>query len=75
MGRARNGSAACRAHNVRAAWHKDPPNGPEPGVYVIFEMDCEYAKTTTRMVMVTLHQAEAEGFLVVRHETTYMGKH
>ena len=71
--REKTGGAASRAI-TRTTWYKDPPQAPEPGVYVAFDLSCSYRNASLCTELLVLHEQADGEFLVTRHERNFIDK-
>ena len=62
---------SARYRNVTATWYKDPPGASLPGVYVAFDLDCQYQNISRCHEILMLHQQSDGSFRVMRHDRTY----
>jgi hypothetical protein len=56
----------------QTTWYQDPPRAPEPGTYVVFELQCSLPDGNTCLDMVVLHQPPGGVFAVQRFERTFV---
>lgn len=62
---------SARYRNVKATWYKDPPGASLPGVYVAFDLDCQYENISLCHEILMLHQQSDGSFRIMRHDRTY----
>lgn len=59
---------------TRTTWYKNPPQAPEPGVYVAFDLTCSYRNATLCTEVLILHEQARGEYLVTRHERNLIDK-
>jgi hypothetical protein len=59
---------------TRTTWYKDPPQAPQPGVYVAFDLQCSYRNASLCTELLVLHEQADGEFQVTRHERNFIDK-
>lgn len=57
---------------AKTTWYQDPPQAPEPGTYVVFELPCRLPDGKSCLDMVVLHQPPDGAFAAQRFERTFV---
>jgi hypothetical protein len=71
--REKTGGGASRTL-TRTTWYKDPPQAPDPGVYVAYDLSCSYRNANLCTELLVLHEQASGEFLVTRHERNFIDK-
>lgn len=59
---------------TRTTWYKDPPQAPQPGVYVAYDLQCSYRNASLCTELLVLHEQADGEFQVTRHERNFIDK-
>ena len=57
---------------TKTTWYQDPPQAPEPGTYVVFELPCRLPDGKACLDMVVLHLPPDGAFAAQRFERTFV---